>query len=385
MLSGVAARLAPAAIVGAWAYGIKSIVQEIGNVSKQSAMLGLTTDEFQIMAKAADEGGSNVEAYAKALSKLKLVIGSGGGKGIAALGLDPKALGKLSSMDAFMRVVDALSKVDNQYRRAAIAALIFGKGAAEIGPLLAEGSSALQGYQNELQKTGQLFTADTESRTRVFLDQLESTWGSIKGWLTETWEAIEPIVSRGFAALRLLVLTFKEGGQAIAWIMIKAGEGILWMADKFLAAAQALASMIPRVGTAMAAEIAVQRGMIKSAQASAGGTENWLEKAIFATADDMESAWGDVFGSGLEKKQAEMEEKLRKQRKAGGGGAAADLLGGGARQQASEFKQVDSLARLASSGTAGVNGAGNQIQWPAGEEILRRIEENTAGAEPVLA
>jgi hypothetical protein len=157
---GVAA-VAVAAVVGGVAIaafkaaeGLTTLALEgtkaIADLVDKSVGLQMTAESLSGLHAAARLSGASAETMDAALSKMSQSLGdaaiSGGpaAKAIERLGLSLEELSQLSPDKAFKSIVAQLSHLENGYERASVAQDIFGKGAANMATIFAEGADDLQ-------------------------------------------------------------------------------------------------------------------------------------------------------------------------------------------------------------------------------------------------
>lgn len=186
---GVVARgaaFATAAIVGTTAalFGIAVATARAGDeAAKMGKRIGLTAGEVQELSFAAEIAGASsadVEAGMRRLSKsasdsqrgLKTATDAFGDLGIEV----EKAGGELKSpLELFLETADAMSLIDNDTKRAALAMEVFGRGGARLVPLLKEGRAGIEALREEARELGFVFDQEAAEAAEKFIDsQLEA-------------------------------------------------------------------------------------------------------------------------------------------------------------------------------------------------------------------
>ena len=162
-----------AAAAAAYAVPIIAIASELVKLSNEASKFGdsvatLATkynmstaaiQKFQYMAELTD---TSVETVTGSITKLtRSMSGAQDGTGAAAeafakLGINvTNGNGSLRSANAvFAEAIDALGRVGNATERDALAMEIFGKSAAELNPLIAQGSEHIRELANEAENSG---------------------------------------------------------------------------------------------------------------------------------------------------------------------------------------------------------------------------------------
>ena len=161
--------------------GVKaaSTADDILTLSKQT---GISTDQLQLYAAAADLVDVSVETMAKSQQKLKksMMSASEGGavaERFAALGVAvTDANGNLrDSNDVFQDTIKALGEMENETERDAIAMDIFGKSASELNPLIEDAGATYEKVSQMLSEHGLSPLSEEElQRASEFQDSLDT-------------------------------------------------------------------------------------------------------------------------------------------------------------------------------------------------------------------
>jgi hypothetical protein len=162
-LQGAFATLGGAAALG----GLTALVQRsldyassLGEVAQQ---LGVTTKDLQEYRYAASQVGISQEEIDKGLAKLTVTMGQardGAKKPVAAFQELSNILGKdvlenaATAGDAIPLISDALSKVQDPARRAALEVQLFGKTGQKLDTLLAGGGDAVNQLRDAAESLG---------------------------------------------------------------------------------------------------------------------------------------------------------------------------------------------------------------------------------------
>lgn len=154
-VEGVGKKLAPLSAAGGAVLGSMGGLavkagQAADEINTLSKVTGISTEELQKFKYGADLVDVSTEDIAKSVQKLKKTMSSAsGGTGAAAdafaqLGVSATdSDGALrDSTEVFYEIVDALGQMENETERDALAMQIFGKSAANLNPLIEEGSDA---------------------------------------------------------------------------------------------------------------------------------------------------------------------------------------------------------------------------------------------------
>lgn len=176
-----------AAVLGAGAAFVKLTKTAADNadaVGKSAESLGLSAKSFQSLEFAANQSNVSSEEFGKGFAKLSKLIGDGlkgdktAVKKLKELGIAYKdASGKLvvpkTNQEAFLRFADAISKIKDPAKRAAVAGELLGKSYAKWIPLLASGRAGIKELQDQFNKSGIGFTDEETKKADAFGDSLD--------------------------------------------------------------------------------------------------------------------------------------------------------------------------------------------------------------------
>lgn len=127
---------------------------------------GLSVETLQALAEAGADSGATLEdvgGASRALANFLQSVehGSDAAKtSLAELGVEGSSLGNMSQDQRLATFADALSRISDPARRAALAQDVFGRGAMNLLPILGQGSKAIAAYRQRLAEVGALRTAE---------------------------------------------------------------------------------------------------------------------------------------------------------------------------------------------------------------------------------
>lgn len=131
--------------VGALAAFAKSGIDAADSLNDMSARLGVSVKDLASFKLAADQSGTSLESVGEGVSRLSKSIGlaeagnkqlAGALQGLGITARDPK--------EAFFQLADAVQRIDDPSKRAALLSQVLGKSYGELVPLLSQGSDALR-------------------------------------------------------------------------------------------------------------------------------------------------------------------------------------------------------------------------------------------------
>lgn len=192
---------ATAAAVAGIGLMVKNSLESIDSLAKTSDRLGIATEDLQALQHAAGLAGVSNEALEKSFAKLQKRLGEAAAgekeasKAFAALGLNAKQLASGGSIAAFGAVADAIKNTTNQFDRVNKITDIFGKGAAELIPLLLGGSAALKESAAEAAALGANLTRVDAAKVEILNDQLSKLASFITNLVNHLVVGLSPILT----------------------------------------------------------------------------------------------------------------------------------------------------------------------------------------------
>lgn len=172
-----------------------ALVDEIGGIGEQAAKLGVTNAEFQRLDVLAKQNATSVQALGtvfRTLANAAVQPTKETTAAFAALGVQVKADDGTfkSRQDLFFETAGALADVSDSTKRAALAQDVFGRGAIEILPLLANGRNGIEEQRAALMKL-KVVSDDTVDGA----DKLSDRWQAMTFKLKVLFsEALKPLL-----------------------------------------------------------------------------------------------------------------------------------------------------------------------------------------------
>lgn len=192
-----AALATAAAAIGTAAVAAGKKIWDLGNevsstgdvIDKESQKLGISAENYQTLSYAMERSGASIDDFSKGMKTItKELAGAengvkGAGKSFDELGVSLKnADGSMkSSEQVLLDSIDALSQMENETQRNALAQQIFGKSAAELNPLLNSGSEGIKQLMQEAKDYGMVMSDDAVSASATFQDSLTRMNGTLDG------------------------------------------------------------------------------------------------------------------------------------------------------------------------------------------------------------
>lgn len=152
-------------------------INNMDELSKQSQILGVTTENLSALGYAAKLSGSSQADLIAALPRLAKGLtdaaqGTGAAlEGFRALNLDPK--GFKGTDDALLKIADKFSQFADGTEKTALAMNIFGKSGAALIPLLNEGAAGIEKLKQEAKEFGVVVGGDAAKNSEEFNDNID--------------------------------------------------------------------------------------------------------------------------------------------------------------------------------------------------------------------
>jgi hypothetical protein len=185
--------------------------------AKQAAILGITAEQYQALAFAADRSGVSQDLLTTSMQKLSMGIGQAqAGTGALQSGLsalNPELLEQLKNADgnteAFTIMMDAMAKTGSASERAALATAAFGKSGQKIANMSIEGANGLSGLIAEAERYG-LMSDESAKASEGFVDAQTNLKQSFFGVRSEIAEKLIPALTVGMQKVADFVAGFEK-------------------------------------------------------------------------------------------------------------------------------------------------------------------------------
>ena len=181
-------------------------------IDKQSQKLGISAENYQKLSYAMERSGADVEDFRKGAMNITKELANmqngvnGAGSMFKQLGVSVQnADGSFKSTeDVFLSTIDALSKMQDETQRNALAQSVFGRSYQEILPLLNSGSDGIRQLMDEAEQYGMVMSDDAVKASAAFEDSLTKLKGTITGVKNALMSQLLPgfkSITDGFAEL----------------------------------------------------------------------------------------------------------------------------------------------------------------------------------------
>ena len=220
---------------------VTSAGDHISKVNDAADRLGASTEGLIGYSHAAQLAGVEQEALFQSLNKMNVAIGKTvrGGKGISGtlkeLGLDAANIASVGTDQAFLKIADALDKVENPAKKAAMAQEIFGKSGAKMLNVIKGGAPALRDAIQQAEKLGLSFSKIDALTVDNAMDQLEAVLDVLKGigiqltvklgpYIQAFGESLLSSATTGVGAIGVIDEALSGVGSTIRELVLRLGE-----------------------------------------------------------------------------------------------------------------------------------------------------------------
>ena len=315
-----------AALTAAAVAAVRNQLPVIDDIAKTADRLGTATEPLIGLAHAAGLAGASQEELFKSLEKMErslgeAVLGTGEAKdALLLLGLSAEELSTMSADEAFIKIADAISKLDTQAAKVAAAADIFGRSGVKLINVMDGGAASIRAAMEEVEELGLTFSRYDASKVEAANDAMTRLTGALTGLGRELTIAVAPALTT--FANSLIDLVKWMGGLSLETVkntvklvaMATAIGGAVMIIPKIIAAIRgiilALKSMT--IAQAIAHAFAGPSGwLILAGAAIAAGLAVWgVEYAFSSLNDTMADAAGgaDKAAAAVGKVDASMED-----------------------------------------------------------------------------
>ena len=196
---GWGSALAGVATGGGIALLVKNQMEAIDATAKLSDRLGASTEGLVAIQHAADLSGVG-EQVAGAMAKMQKAIGGVAEDGtstadvFAQLGLDAGALANMGADDAFIRIAESISKIENPVARTNAEIKIFGKSGQALDSLLTQGAAGIAAAADETNKLGTSFSRIDAAKVEAANDAMTRAGKVFTGIGTQLAIEVAPFV-----------------------------------------------------------------------------------------------------------------------------------------------------------------------------------------------
>lgn len=232
-------------------------------LDKMSKRTGIAVETLSELSHAAGQSGTDLAAVETAVRRMQRTITdaedgvSTATDALDGLGLSIDQLRGLSPEEQFLRIADAMDRIADPTRKAAIAQEIFGRSGTALLPMLEGGRRGLEQLRQEARDFGLVVSTDAAKRAAVLNDTLGILWKTVRMGVFTVGEALAPMVTdlagrvarvivsvnKWISANKPLVVTIAKWGAGI----LAVGFGLIALSVIILAASVVLGGLATAV------------------------------------------------------------------------------------------------------------------------------------------
>ena len=190
-----------AGLAGAFSIrGVKTLLDEMDRIQKLSLRFGMSAAQIQKMGFAAEQSGASLEMVAKGMLQAnRAAVEADAGlksyqRAFEMLGINYQEFAKLDQEQQFLTIADAVKNATDQNKAMAASQVIMGRAAAELMPLLKQGSEGYRQLTDDLSTysdTAVAKAAAINDAVNKMTTQIKTQIGS---WLIEAVNAFKLLV-----------------------------------------------------------------------------------------------------------------------------------------------------------------------------------------------
>lgn len=224
VLGGLGITLTGAAIAG----GLKSMIggsmEAMDNMAKLSDRLGVTTESLTGLQHAASLAGVDGDQFASSLDKMTKTLGdlrTKGGEGVKTLakfGLDVNSLSAMSPDQAFLKIADAVARIQSPMERATLATTLFGRQGQELLNTLMQGSEALREQVAEAEQLGISYSRVDAAKIEEANDAWDKMKSAVRGVANEIAIGLAPAIEDMANSLKDFRMVGSQAAKDMPWL-----------------------------------------------------------------------------------------------------------------------------------------------------------------------
>ena len=171
-------------------------------VAKMAKRTGLSVEALSELRFAASQTGTSLEALETGFRRMQRSIYDAGRglstqtDALADLGLTYEDLAGLSPEEQFKKLAEAISRVEDPTRKAALAQALFGRAGTQLLPLFAQGAKGIEALQAEARRLGLTMSGEDAKAAEEFTDALDALWKVVKMGVFNVGAALAPVLQQ---------------------------------------------------------------------------------------------------------------------------------------------------------------------------------------------
>lgn len=282
--------LAGAAVVGAFAMSVKATADKGTELIHLRDTMGMTVEEIEVLEFAASQMNLEFRMVENGIRDMTrqtedwIQAGEDSTGTLNELGIALGDLEDATPHERFEMFADAIARVDDHNRRAALSVEIFGsKAGVEMLPLLQQGSAGLEEFGDVMEEAGIGMGTDGAEAAEEFGDQLDILWRQVEQVWLEIGQALIPTLQEVIPQITDTI------GGILQWIQAnpELTASIIKWAGAIGMVSMALKPMIAMIKAAAVAKAALMAvsgpagwAILAGAAAAAGGALYFINQTI---------------------------------------------------------------------------------------------------------
>ena len=310
LMAGGVAMAAPFAVAA------KTFASMGDSVAKMSRRTGVGVEALSELGYAAELSGTSMESLENGLRRMQRSIYDAGRglstavDGLADLGLTAKDLEGLSPEDQFTIMGEALSRIEDPSRRAAISMTLLGRSGTAMLPMVEKGAAGLDEMRKKARTLGLSMSSEDAAAAEKLTDAFTAVWRVIKQTAFAIGAALAPqltdITEKAAAwastaitwvnqnrGLIVSIAKLAVGAVAAGGALVVAGKAVTLFASLLGAAAAIIPLVLSPIGMVITAVGALGAYMLKATK-SGGKALDWLGGKFSVLQDDAAEAYGGI-------------------------------------------------------------------------------------------
>jgi len=231
-------------------------------VAKMAKRTGLSVEALSELRFVASQTGTEFESLEMGFRRMQRSIYDAG-RGLSTakdalidLGLRFEDLDGLSPEEQFKLLGEAISRIEDPTKKAAIAMTLFGRTGTNLLPMFAKGAAGIEQLQQEARRLGLTMSSEDAKAAEDFTDALDALWKVVKMGVFRVGAALAPVLKQLAETIIGVATNISAWVQANREIIVT----IMKVAAAVLAGGVALAALgtiISGLGSALGGLIAV--------------------------------------------------------------------------------------------------------------------------------
>ena len=198
----VAAGIAAAFSINALRNMINDFAELGDSFDKMSQRTGVSVEALSGLKFAAEQSGASIETVETGIRNMQRVLldvqqgSSTAATTLQMLGLNIQQLQTLSPEQQFLQMAQAISKVQDPSRQAALAMELFGKSGTQLLPMLQQGEAGIEALIAEARRLGIVMSEEDAKAAADFTDAMNRLSKAFQGIATQVASVITPILTK---------------------------------------------------------------------------------------------------------------------------------------------------------------------------------------------